>query len=58
MWPTLLIASTSLEINDNIGATEDRREELIRARNGRRKIAGRMVAHRDAGARPGSLKPT
>lgn len=41
---------------DVVGAIEDMREELIRVRNERRRIAGRMVADRADMARHGSLQ--
>ena len=44
------------QVVDVVGAREDRREELIRARNERRRIAGRMAADRAAMARPSSLQ--
>ncbi|XBI85505.1 hypothetical protein VPH35_093642 [Triticum aestivum] len=41
---------------DAVGATEERREELIRARNERRRIAAQVATSRAALARPGSLQ--
>ncbi|XBJ22183.1 hypothetical protein VPH35_000613 [Triticum aestivum] len=41
---------------DAVGATEERREELIRARNERRRIAAQLATSRAALARPGSLQ--
>ena len=40
---------------DAVGATKERREELIRARNERRRIAAQLATSRAALARPGSL---
>ncbi|KAF7055794.1 hypothetical protein CFC21_063273 [Triticum aestivum] len=41
---------------DAVGATEERREELIRARNERRRIAAQLATSRAALARPDSLQ--
>ena len=41
---------------DAVGATEERMEELIRARNERRRIAAQLATSRATLARPGSLQ--
>ena len=44
------------QVVDAVGAKEERREELIRARNERRRIAAQVATSRAALARPGSLQ--